>query len=95
MYTTALKALAAALAIGSTQAAPTPAELITTPTHFERFRKILSDASGEKLLPEPELSQATIWDFSKKSEDIIGSNGGYNSQVSDMNLIPSCFQIKS
>ncbi|KAH7410377.1 hypothetical protein DE146DRAFT_628888 [Phaeosphaeria sp. MPI-PUGE-AT-0046c] len=81
MQTTSLKALVIALAIGTTQAAPTAAELITTPTHLERYRKILADASGEKLLPEPELSKATIWDFSQSTGNIIGSNGGHVSGI--------------
>lgn len=89
MQLTALEALVAALAIGSTQAAPTVAELITTPTHLERYRKIVADASGEKPLPEPELSKATIWDFKQNQINATGTNGGSFSSVSPLTpLVP-------
>jgi hypothetical protein len=75
------------LVLGFTHAAPTAraetpanndaliAELITTPTVFKRFRKLLTDA-GQTVLTGADLAKATIYDFKATQYPIVGSNGG-------------------
>jgi hypothetical protein len=94
MQPNALNALAAALLLGTSYAAPTPdankpidntdllGQLITTPTQIQRFRKLLTDASGTKLLEGEDLIKATVWDFKQNGFDVPGSQGSSISGVS-------------
>jgi hypothetical protein len=94
MQPNVFNALTAALLLGASYAAPTPdasqpkdnseliGQLITTPTQIERFRKILTDASGSKLLEGDALANATVWDFMQHRSTIPGSQGGQLSDVS-------------
>jgi hypothetical protein len=82
------KIFVAALALGTTNAFPTPmgnspqdntdiiAQLITTPTQIKRYRKLLTDESGNKLLEGDRLTNATIWDFEQNGFAIPGGQGG-------------------
>jgi hypothetical protein len=88
MHTKLLNAFVAALALGTTNAFPTPmgnspkdntdliAQLITTPTQVKRYRKLLTDESGNKLLEGDRLTNATIWDFEQNGSAIPGGQGG-------------------
>jgi len=88
MHSSNLKVLVAALAFSTANALPTSTknpeligQLITTPTQFERYRKIVADPSGTKLLSGEELAKATIWDFDQDQGSIPGSQGGSSSGV--------------
>ncbi|KAJ4351643.1 uncharacterized protein N0V89_006986 [Didymosphaeria variabile] len=88
MHSTVSKAFIAAFALGITSAYPTPmgnspndntdliARLITTPTQIKRYRKLLTDDSGNKLLTGDRLTNATIWDFQQNGDAIPGGQGG-------------------
>ncbi|KAF1972455.1 hypothetical protein BU23DRAFT_534719 [Bimuria novae-zelandiae CBS 107.79] len=88
MYSVLLQSLAMALAIDSIRAFPTPmgntltdnteliGQLITTPTQIKRFQKLLTDESGNKLLDDDQLTNATIWDFEQNGFPIPGGQGG-------------------
>ncbi|OAG08596.1 uncharacterized protein CC84DRAFT_1239874 [Paraphaeosphaeria sporulosa] len=77
-----------ALVLGVTHAFPTPmgnspddntdliAQLITTPTQIKRYRKLLTDESGNKLLDGDRLTNATIWDFEQNGFVVPGGQGG-------------------
>jgi hypothetical protein len=100
-----LKTVVAALAFGTVQAFPTPfgnspndnteviEKLITTPTQSERFRKLLTDASGNKFLAPDELAKATVWDFNQNYHNITGSQGGINSAVGPTSLVLICIKL--
>jgi hypothetical protein len=94
MQPNALNAIAAALLLSTSYAAPTPdannpadntdllSQLITTPTQIQRFRKLLTDASGTKLLEGDDLIKATVWDFKQKGFAVPGGQGSSISGVS-------------
>jgi hypothetical protein len=86
MQPNALNALAAALVLGASYAAPIDntdliSQLITTPTHIQRFRKLLTDASGTKLLEGADLIKATVWDFKQNGSPNPGGQGSIFSGV--------------
>jgi tartrate dehydratase beta subunit/fumarate hydratase class I family protein len=70
-------------------AAPTPndnteliSNLITTSTQIKRYRKLLTDPSGTKLLGNEELAKATVHDFTQDVFNVTGAQGGVNGAVS-------------
>ena len=89
------KVLVSALAFGAVNALPQPkarqaapvdntsllADLITTPTHVKRYRKVLTDDSG-KLLTGDALAKAATYDFNTNTIPVVGSNGGSAAAVS-------------
>jgi hypothetical protein len=100
MQPNALNALAAALLLSTGYAAPTPdankltdntdllSQLITTPTQIQRFRKLLTDASGTKLLEGDDLIKATVWDFKQNGFSPPGGQQGSISAVCPQPYIP-------
>lgn len=106
MLTTTSKIGIAAIALqfATTNAFPTPmgsspsnntdliAQLLTTPTQIKRYRKLLTDSSGNKLLENDHLTNATIWDFSQNSNAVPGGEGG---STSSANLETFPFLINS
>jgi mannose-6-phosphate isomerase-like protein (cupin superfamily) len=88
-----------ALALGSTNAFPTPmgisptdntnliAQLLTTPTQIKRYRKLLTDESGNHLLQGDRFTNATIWDFDQNNYVIPGGQGGAAS-TADLETFP-------
>lgn len=88
MHSAISKVFIMALAMGLTEAFPTPmgdspsdnteliAQLITTPTQIKRYQKILTDESGNKLLEDEKLANATVWDFEQNRYVIPGGQGG-------------------
>ncbi|KAF9739777.1 hypothetical protein PMIN06_007161 [Paraphaeosphaeria minitans] len=93
MYTMLSNAFIAALALEVTYAFPTPmgnspndntdliAQLFTTPTQIKRYRKLLTDESGNKLLERDRLTNATIWDFEQNGFAVPGGQGGLASSA--------------
>lgn len=98
-----MKALIAALTLSVSYALPNPTgnspkdnteligKLVTTPIQSERFRKLLTDASGTKLLTDEALVNATVWDFNQNGANITGSQGGTNSGVRSLYLTFTSF----
>ncbi|KAJ4305669.1 hypothetical protein N0V90_001200 [Kalmusia sp. IMI 367209] len=99
MHSTISKAIITGLAFGTSYAFPTPignspndnteliGQLITTPTQIQRYRKVLTDSSGNKLLEGNALINATIWDFEQNGFSIPGGQGGVSSSA-DIETFP-------
>lgn len=91
-----------AIALGTTNAFPTPmgsspndntgliAQLLTAPTQIKRYRKLLTDESGNKLLEGDRLTNATIWDFNQNGNAVPGGQGGSTS-IANLEAFPYLF----
>ncbi|KAF2873172.1 RmlC-like cupin domain-containing protein, partial [Massariosphaeria phaeospora] len=55
-----------------------------------RYQKLLTDASGSKLLSDEDLAKATVYDFNQNAGSIPGSQGGMNS-VANTRSFPFLF----
>lgn len=96
--------IAAAIALARTNAFPTPmgsspsdntnliAQLLSAPTQIKRYRKLLTDGSGNKIIEGDRLTNTTIWDFEQNLSTVPGGQGG---STSSANLETFPFLINS
>ncbi|KAJ4987289.1 spherulin-1A [Stagonosporopsis vannaccii] len=93
MHKVASKAILAVIALATANAFPTPmgsspndntdlvAQLLATPTQIKRYRKLLTDESGNKVLEGDRLTNATIWNFEQNNDVVPGGQGGLTSSA--------------